>query len=69
MYIFKKERYDEVLEKYKMTGLCKQVGLSKGYFSLILNGRKHCPKTTAYCITKYFNEDAEIEDYFDVKEK
>ena len=69
MYKFKQELKDEVLEKYKMTYLCRTVGLSKGYFSLILNGKKTCPKTTAYCIAKYFNSDAEIEDYFDVKEK
>lgn len=65
MYIFKEERRNEVIQKFKMTFLCKQVGLTKGYFSLIINGKKTCPKRTAYCITKYFDSDAEIEDYFD----
>ena len=65
MYLFKQEKREEVLQKYKMTYLCKQVGFTNGYFSLILNGKKTCPKRTAYCIAKYFNNDAEIEDYFD----
>lgn len=65
MYRFKQEKRDEVIQKFKMTYLCKQVGLTGGYFSLIINGKKTCPKTTAYCIAKYFDSDAEIEDYFD----
>lgn len=66
MYIFKEEKRQEIIEKYKMTYLCNQVGLTKGYFSQIINGKKTCPKRTAYSITKYFDSDAEIEDYFNI---
>ena len=65
MYMFREDKFDEVMEKYKMTYLCKQIGLSNSYFSLILNRKKHCPKRTAYIIAKCFNSDAEIEDYFE----
>ena len=65
MYMFKEDKANEVMEKYKMTYICKQVGLSNAYFSLILNRKKHCPKRTAYVIAKSFDSDAEIEDYFE----
>lgn len=64
MYIFKAELFKGIKEKYKINNIANTVGLSNSYLSLILNGQKTCPKTTAYSITKTLNEDAEIEDYF-----
>lgn len=64
MYIFKTELFDSIKEKYKVKSIAKTVGLTNGYLSQIFNGKKTCPKTTAYVITKVLNEDAEIEQYF-----
>ena len=64
MFIFKEEKREEVMEKYKMSGLCKQVGLTAGYLSVVINSKKTCPKRTAYAIVKYFDSEAEIADYF-----
>lgn len=65
MFIFREDKIQEVTSKYKMSGLCKQVGLTAGYLSLVINRKKTCPKKTAYAIVKYFNTDAEIIDYFE----
>jgi len=61
--------------QFKITGLelnktkaSKIIGISRVYLTDILNGRKACSKVIAYCITKYLNEDAEIEDYFERKD-
>lgn len=66
MYIFKNELFDSIKEKYKIKSIAKTVGLTDGYLSQIFNGKKTCPKTTAYAIVKTLNENAEIEDYFNV---
>ena len=41
------------------------IGLAQPTLSNILNRKVACRKVTAYCITKYLDEKAEIEDYFD----
>ena len=46
------------------TQASKEIGIDRSYLSLIINGRMACSKRTAYCIVKYIDEDAEIEDYF-----
>ena len=57
--------------KFKIEGLeinktkaSKIIGISRVYLTDILNQRKSCTKVIAYCITKYLNQEAEIEDYF-----
>lgn len=40
------------------------IGVSFPTLSNILNQRVACRKVVAYCITKYINSEAEIEDYF-----
>ncbi len=42
----------------------EEIGLAIQTLSKILNKRVACKKTTAYCITKYINENAEINDFF-----
>lgn len=44
--------------------IAKEIGIHEQTLSKILNGRQGTQKTTAYCITKAFNKDAEIQDYF-----
>lgn len=45
----------------------KKIGISRVYLSNILNSKTCCTKTTAYCITKFLNSNAEIEYYFEKK--
>lgn len=60
MYIFKAE----ISIKINQTKACEIIGLSQPTLSKILNGKVACRKVVAFCITKYLNENAEIEDYF-----
>lgn len=64
MYRFKREKYDEIISKFKIKGLADTIGVTNTYLSLILNGKNDCKKTVAYCISKAINNEAEIEDYF-----
>lgn len=42
----------------------EEIGITPETLSRILNGKIGTTKITAYCITKYYNKDAEINDYF-----
>lgn len=61
MYIFK----DGVNVKINQTEAGKIIGLTQPTLSNIINRKVACRKVVAYCITKYINQDAEIEDYFE----
>lgn len=61
MYIFK----EGVNAKINQTKAGEIIGLTQPTLSNILNRKVACRKVVAYCITKYINEDAEIEDYFE----
>ena len=41
------------------------IGIAFPTLSKILNKRVACSKMTAYCITKYIDENAEINDFFE----
>lgn len=60
MYYFRQD----IQVKFKQKDLCETVGITQPTMSNIINGKVACRKVVAYCITKYLNEDAEIEDYF-----
>ena len=64
MYLFK----DKNIKIHK-TNASKVIGISRVYLTDIMNQRKLCSKIVAYCITKYLDSEAEIEDYFVRKEK
>lgn len=49
--------------------VAEEIGIHEQTLSKILNGRQGTQKTTAYCITKIFNSEAEIQDYFIRKDK
>lgn len=54
-------------EKAKMfnkTQMAKVVGLNADTLRRVINGKQECSKLVAYCITKFLNSEAEIEDYF-----
>lgn len=40
------------------------IGISESFLSRILNKKQSCSKIVAYCVTKAFNDKAEILDYF-----
>lgn len=63
MYKFKKESLGKL--KLDKTDLARAIGMSRQGISNITTNRANCRKTTAYCITKYINENAEISDYFE----
>lgn len=64
MYMFREDAMS-VKEQIKQKHICKVVGLTEGTLSNILNRKVACRKVVAYCITKYLDQDAEIEDYFE----
>ena len=43
----------------------KTIGISEVALSNILNRKVACRKVVAYCIAKYIDTEAEIEDYFE----
>ena len=61
MYIFK----TEIPVKINQTIASKVIGLAQPTLSNILNGKVACRKVVAFCIAKYLDENAEIEDYFE----
>lgn len=69
MYSIKEEISKELREKYNMTNLAKRCGLSKGYVSLVMRGKKFKSKAIAFTITKMIDENKEIQDFFDFIEK
>ena len=64
MYKFKKEKYEKFISKYKVNGIAEKIGITPTYLSLILNTKKDCKKTVAYCICKAIDSNAKINDYF-----
>lgn len=61
MYLFKNTDFDLKVSKTKAS---EEIGLSRPYFTDVINGKKECSKLVAFCITKYLNKDSEISDYF-----
>lgn len=60
MYLFK----TEIPIKINQTIASKVIGITQPTLSNILNGKVACRKVVAFCITKYLDDNAEIEDYF-----
>ena len=64
MYIFKNNKNTTI----RQVEASKVIGVTPQTLSKILNGKYACSKVMAYAITKYFDENAEIEEYFIRKE-
>ena len=64
MYYFRQD----IEFKFRQRTACLVIGLTDAAMSNIINGKVACRKVVAYAITKYLNQDAEIEDYFIRKE-
>ena len=50
--------------KINKTLASERIGITRVYLTNILNGKQTCSKVVAYCITKYLDKNAEIEEYF-----
>lgn len=61
MYIFK----ENIDVKINQTIAGEVIGLTQPTLSNILNRKVACRKVVAFCITKYIDENAKIEDYFE----
>lgn len=66
MYTFKNK---ETTKTFNKTQMAKIVGLNPDTLRRIINGKQECSKLVAYCITKFLNNEAEIDEYFIRKEK
>lgn len=63
MYILR----EDVDFKINQTIASEIIGLSQPTLSNILNRKVYCRKVVAFSITKYIDDKAEIEDYFEKK--
>ena len=45
--------------------IAKEIGLHPDTLRKVLNGKIVCSKLVAYCITKYIDSNAEVEDLFE----
>ena len=61
MYRFR----EDVDYKINQTIASEVIGIARPTLSNILNRKVLCRKVVAYCIAKYLDENAEIEDYFE----
>ena len=65
MYIFKETNNIKI----NQTQASDVIGLAQPTLSNILNRKVACRKVVAFSITKYIDENAEIEDYFELLKK
>lgn len=63
MYLAKKDKFND-LDMLKKD-IAEEVGITIFTLSRIINRVCTTSKTTAYCIVKTINENAEIEDFFE----
>jgi plasmid maintenance system antidote protein VapI len=60
--------YKAITEKFneiKQREIAEKVGITEFTLSRIINRKQTTNKTTAYCIVKMINKNAEILDYFE----
>lgn len=63
MYRFRKDVY----YKINQTKASKIIGITQPTLSNILNRKVACRKVVAFCIVKYLDSNAEINDYFELE--
>lgn len=59
----------DLAKNYNKTQVAKIIGLNADTLRRVINGKQVCSKLVAYCITKFLNNEAEIEDYFKLIKK
>lgn len=65
MYLFR----NDVVNVFNQSAIAREVGLSVETVNRIFNRKQRCSKTTAYCICKIININAELNDYFELVNK
>lgn len=60
-YISKKIEFDN------QSKASEEIGIANETLCRILSGKQGCSKVIAYCITKHYDSNAEILDYFEYK--
>lgn len=68
MYLFKEiENLNQIFKNRNLTQkeAAEEIGITEETFSRILNRKRKCTKVTAYAITKFFDQGAKLEDYFE----
>ena len=61
MWKFKNKEYAKQYKKEKMAEI---IGLNPDTVRRIINGKQECSKLVAYSITKFLNNNLEIDDFF-----
>lgn len=64
-YINLKLPLEKRIKFYNQKKASEEIGIAPETLCRILSGKRGTTKITAYCITKYYNKNAEIKDYFD----
>ena len=64
MWFFKETEKAKILSGRTITYVADKIGVTSSFLTGVLNGKRYCSKTVAYCIVKCLCQDAEIEDYF-----
>ena len=64
MYMFNSAEKANILSGRTITYVAKKIGVTGPFLTSVLNGKRTCSKTVAYCIVKCLCQEAEIEDYF-----
>lgn len=62
MYIAKTEQFKNIRQRE----IAKKVGITEETLSRVINRKQATTKTTAFCIVKMIDVNAEIEDYFEI---
>lgn len=64
-YINLSNPLDKRIKFENQTKIAEQIGIAKETLSRILSGKQGASKKMAYCITKAYNNKAEILEYFE----
>jgi plasmid maintenance system antidote protein VapI len=64
-YINLSNPLDKRIKFENQTKTAQQIGIAKETLSRILSGKQGTSKVIAYCITKTYDSEAEILDYFE----
>ena len=64
MYQFIKEKYIKLLDGRTVEWLSKEIGYSATMLYLIFNGHRNCKKALAIAIVKTFDNEYNVEDFF-----
>lgn len=64
MFMFKRTKKEELLKGRTISYIASEVGITKEFLTSVLNEKRTCSKTIAYCLTKISDSDKEINYFF-----